>query len=112
VQQTPAWLLAATPPLPPTLPAQIPGGWAAQRWGGRATLIVSFLAWSTACLVTPGSASRVGLIVAARVAVGLAQGGVIPSIHTVLSQVKQTGGGGGGRRVTASVGLIVAAGLA
>jgi MFS family permease len=73
------------------LPAlQIPGGWAAQRWGGRRTLIASFLCWSLACLVTPGSASNVGLIVAARVAVGLAQGGVIPSIHTVLSQV---GGG-------------------
>lgn len=73
------------PHTPP--PTQIPGGWAAQRWGGRRTLIVSFLCWSLACLLTPGSAGSVRLIMLARVAVGLAQGGVIPSIHTVLSQV-------------------------
>jgi hypothetical protein len=93
--------LCQHPPAPPPCHAcvfvQIPGGWAAQRWGGRRTLIVSFLSWSLACLLTPGNAANVGLIVAARVAVGIAQGGVIPSIHTVLSQVgvladRQAGG--------------------
>eukprot|EP00878_Enallax_costatus_P022442 GHUV01023807.1.p1 GENE.GHUV01023807.1~~GHUV01023807.1.p1 ORF type:complete len:425 (+),score=67.56 GHUV01023807.1:22-1275(+) len=65
---------------------QIPGGWAAQLYGGRRTLIVSFLAWSLASLLTPGNASNVLPIVIARVCVGLAQGGLIPSVHTVLSQ--------------------------
>jgi len=74
-------MAAALPPL------QIPGGWAAQLYGGRKTLIASFVAWSLASLLTPGNASSVGLIVLARVCVGLAQGGLIPSVHTVLSQV-------------------------
>ena len=34
-------------------PAQVPGGWAAQRWGGRAMLVASFVLWSTASLLTP-----------------------------------------------------------
>ncbi|WIA29477.1 hypothetical protein OEZ86_011978 [Tetradesmus obliquus] len=66
--------------------SQIPGGWAAQLYGGRRTLIASFLAWSLACLLTPGNASSVTLTVLARVCVGLAQGGLIPSVHTVLSK--------------------------
>eukprot|EP00775_Hariotina_reticulata_P010445 gene10445-10603_t len=66
--------------------SQIPGGWAAQLYGGRKTLIASFIAWSLASLLTPGDASSVQLIVLARVCVGLAQGGLIPSVHTVLSQ--------------------------
>jgi MFS family permease len=66
---------------------QIPGGWAAQLYGGRRTLIASFLAWSLASLLTPGDASSVTLTVLARVCVGLAQGGLIPSVHTVLSKV-------------------------
>lgn len=67
---------------------QIPGGWAAQLYGGRRTLIASFLAWSLASLLTPGNATNIGLIVLARICVGLAQGGLIPSVHTVLSQVR------------------------
>ncbi|KAF6258996.1 major facilitator superfamily domain-containing protein [Scenedesmus sp. NREL 46B-D3] len=63
-----------------------PGGWAAQLYGGRRTLAISFLAWSLACLLTPGDASSVTLTVLARVCVGLAQGGLIPSVHTVLSK--------------------------
>ena len=66
---------------------QVPGGWAAQKYGGRVTLIVSFLLWSTGSLLTPRSAQSTRGITAARVLVGIAQGGIIPSIHTVLSQV-------------------------
>lgn len=65
---------------------QVPGGWAAQKYGGRVTLIISFLLWSTGSLLTPRSAHNTRGITAARVLVGIAQGGIIPSIHTVLSQ--------------------------
>ena len=75
-------------PLNSILPAaQVPGGWAAQRWGGRRMLTVSFGLWSTASMLTPGSASSQAAIMLARVAVGVAQGFLIPSVHTVLSQV-------------------------
>jgi len=65
----------------------VPGGWAAQRWGGQKSLAVSFALWSTASILTPTDAKRTHAIVTARVLVGVAQGLVIPSIHTVLSQV-------------------------
>ena len=66
---------------------KVPGGWAAQRWGGRRMLMVSFGLWSTASMLTPGTASSKSAILLARVAVGVAQGFLIPSVHTVLSQV-------------------------
>ncbi len=66
---------------------QIPGGSAAQRYGGRLMLMVSFALWSTASLLTPGSARNTAAIACARVLVGVAQGFLIPSVHTVLSQV-------------------------
>lgn len=66
--------------------SQVPGGWAAQRWGGQRTLGTSFALWSTASLLTPKDARRTSAIVGVRVMVGIAQGLVIPSIHTVLSQ--------------------------
>lgn len=50
-------------------------------------LMVSFGLWSSASMLTPGSASSQFAIIVARVAVGVAQGFLIPSIHTVLSQV-------------------------
>ena len=50
-------------------------------------LMVSFGLWSTASILTPGSASSNSAIILARVAVGVAQGFLIPSVHTVLSQV-------------------------
>ena len=65
---------------------QVPGGWAAQKYGGRVTLIMSFSLWSAGSLLTPRSAASTRGIMAARVLVGVAQGFIIPSIHTVLSQ--------------------------
>ena len=66
--------------------SQVPGGWAAQKYGGRVTLIASFALWSAGSLLTPRSAASTRGIMAARVLVGVAQGFIIPSIHTVLSQ--------------------------
>ena len=66
---------------------QVPGGWAAQRFGGGMTLALSFVAWPAAVWLTPTSGSHTGGLILARVGVGAAQGFVIPSIHTVLAQV-------------------------
>ncbi len=53
--------------------AQVPGGWAAQRFGGERVLSWSFTLWSAAVLLTPGSAGNARLMAAVRVGVGLAQ---------------------------------------
>jgi hypothetical protein len=67
---------------------QIPGGWAAQRYGGRIMLILCFVLWSTVSLLTPTDASYVVRVIIARVCVGVSQGFLIPAVHTVLSQVR------------------------
>ncbi|KAG1674435.1 hypothetical protein FOA52_012963 [Chlamydomonas sp. UWO 241] len=66
--------------------SQVPGGWAAQKYGGRIMLAFSFALWSTVSMLTPTDASHVALIVPVRVAIGVAQGFLIPAVHTVLSQ--------------------------
>jgi MFS family permease len=68
---------------------QVPGGWAAQRWGGRNTLMLSFALWSTASILTPITSISSAPIAVARMAVGVSQGLLIPSIHTVLAQVSK-----------------------
>ncbi|KAL6781916.1 PHT4B [Auxenochlorella protothecoides x Auxenochlorella symbiontica] len=65
--------------------SQIPGGMAAQRYGGDVMLSLSFALWATASLLTPGTADSVRAIILARVCVGVAQGFLIPAVHTVLS---------------------------
>lgn len=66
---------------------QVPGGMAAQQFGGRPTLLLCFVTWSIASLATPTEARRIGVLAAARVVVGVSQGFLIPAVHTVLSQV-------------------------
>ncbi|XP_039117075.1 probable anion transporter 6 [Dioscorea cayenensis subsp. rotundata] len=66
--------------------SQVPGGWAAQRLGGRRVLLLSFVLWSLTCALVPVDPSRVVLLVIARLLVGVAQGFIFPSIHTVLAQ--------------------------
>jgi MFS transporter, ACS family, solute carrier family 17 (sodium-dependent inorganic phosphate cotransporter), other len=66
--------------------SQIPGGMLAQRFGGRKTLILSFVGWSLACFITPSSAKKSLFLSFVRVAVGIFQGFLIPSVHTVLSE--------------------------
>jgi len=66
--------------------SQIPGGWAAQKIGGRRVLLLSFVFWSLTCALIPLDPSRVNLLVIARLLVGVAQGFIFPSIHTVLAQ--------------------------
>lgn len=66
--------------------SQVPGGWAAQRIGGRRILLLSFILWSLTCAFVPLDPNRVTLMVLARLLVGVAQGFIFPSIHTVLAQ--------------------------
>lgn len=66
--------------------SQVPGGWAAQRFGGRRVLLWSFVLWSVTSALTPTNAGDVTGLIAARLLVGVAQGFIFPSIHTVLAQ--------------------------
>lgn len=66
--------------------SQVPGGWAAQKIGGRRVLLFSFILWSLTCALVPLNPNRVFTLVFARLLVGVAQGFIFPSIHTVLAQ--------------------------
>ncbi|GAV57305.1 MFS_1 domain-containing protein [Cephalotus follicularis] len=66
--------------------SQVPGGWAAQRIGGRKVLLLSFVLWSSTCFLVPIDPNGVMMLVLARLLVGVAQGFIFPSIHTVLAQ--------------------------
>ncbi|XVE66492.1 hypothetical protein DITRI_Ditri08aG0083700 [Diplodiscus trichospermus] len=66
--------------------SQVPGGWAAQKIGGRKVLLLSFVLWSSTCFLVPLDPNRVKILVVARLLVGVAQGFIFPSIHTVLAQ--------------------------
>ncbi|KAL5225190.1 hypothetical protein ABZP36_011829 [Zizania latifolia] len=66
--------------------SQIPGGWAAQRIGGRRVLLMSFVLWSLICGLIPLDPNRVVILVLSRLFVGVAQGFIFPSIHNVLAQ--------------------------
>lgn len=66
--------------------SQVPGGWAAQRIGGRQVLLLSFVLWSMTCALVPLNPNLVLTLVIARLLVGVAQGFIFPSIHTVLAQ--------------------------
>ncbi|CAO2812931.1 unnamed protein product [Amaranthus hypochondriacus] len=66
--------------------SQVPGGWAAQKIGGRRVLLLSFVLWSLTCALVPLDPNRVFMLVIARLLVGVAQGFIFPSIHTVLAQ--------------------------
>jgi len=66
--------------------SQVPGSWAAQRFGGRRVLTVSFIFWSILCVLTPTEPGPLLSLVLIRLLVGVAQGFIFPSIHTVLAQ--------------------------
>ncbi|GAA0159395.1 secondary carrier transporter [Lithospermum erythrorhizon] len=66
--------------------SQVPGGWAAQKIGGRRVLLLSFMLWSLTCALVPLDPNRPFLLVIARLLVGVSQGFIFPSIHTVLAQ--------------------------
>ncbi|KAK9090996.1 hypothetical protein Sjap_024173 [Stephania japonica] len=66
--------------------SQVPGGWTSQRLGGRRVLLFSFVLWSLICALVPPDPTQVKTLILARLLVGVAQGFVAPSVHTVLAQ--------------------------
>lgn len=66
--------------------SQVPGGWVAQKIGGRRVLLMSFVLWSLTCAFVPLDPNKEIVLVIARLLVGVAQGFIFPSIHTVLAQ--------------------------
>lgn len=68
---------------------QIPGGFLAKKYGGKIVLAATFLLWIPASALTALPASSIESVVpgvaSCRVAVGLAQGMLLPAVHTVLA---------------------------
>jgi ACS family sodium-dependent inorganic phosphate cotransporter len=65
--------------------SQVPGGIAAQRYGGDRVLTLCFVSWSLASLMTPGDARNTLQLIFWRFVVGVSQGFLIPAVHTVVS---------------------------
>ncbi|KAK4370303.1 hypothetical protein RND71_009778 [Anisodus tanguticus] len=54
--------------------SQVPGGWVAQKIGGRRVLLLSFVLWSLTCAFVPLDPSQPMILVIARLLIGVAQG--------------------------------------
>ena len=65
--------------------SHLPGGWLADRYGGRRVLGIGTLGWSLATAATP-LASGLGTLGAARVALGLGEGMNMPSISSLVAR--------------------------
>jgi ACS family sodium-dependent inorganic phosphate cotransporter len=65
--------------------SHLPGGWLADRFGGRRVLGAGTLVWSLATIATPLAGSFGGLA-AARVALGLGEGMNMPSISSLVAR--------------------------
>jgi ACS family sodium-dependent inorganic phosphate cotransporter len=65
--------------------SQIPGGVAAQKYGGTRVLSLCFCLWSLASILTPGNPSNISSLLISRFVVGVSQGFLIPAVHTVVS---------------------------
>lgn len=81
----PVW---APESVPSSTPKQIPGGWAAAKYGGERVLCTSFILWASASLLMPGDGTRTRTIFAVRVLVGASMGVVFPAIHSTLVQAR------------------------
>src|ERR1700722_9090188 len=61
---------------------QIPGGWLANRFGGKWVLGAAVLWWSLFTLLTPAAAfASLPLLIAARIAMGLGEGTMFPAAY-------------------------------
>lgn len=66
---------------------KVPGGYLTKRYGGKAILGLSFLLWaplSGVLAATTRSGYAVGIVVACRLGIGLAQGILLPAAQSVL----------------------------
>ena len=64
---------------------QLPGGWLADRFGGKGIIGCAVLWWSLATFVTP-FASTVPLMLAARIALGIGEGVTPPALHSMTAR--------------------------
>ena len=63
---------------------QVLGGWLALRYGPKLVLTFAVFFWSVSTLLTPWAASgSLGLLVAARIAIGLGEGLCLPCLHAL-----------------------------
>ncbi|KAG5182827.1 major facilitator superfamily domain-containing protein [Tribonema minus] len=66
---------------------QMLGGWLADTYGGRNTLIFGLVAWSAFTIATPLAASMgAAPLIAARIGLGLGEGFAFPSIHAMIAE--------------------------
>lgn len=66
---------------------QVAGGWLADRFGGKIVLAGGVLLWSLFTILTPPAAYvGLGVLLAARVAMGMGEGVTFPSIYSLYSR--------------------------
>lgn len=65
--------------------SQIPGSWLAKKHGGGRVLACAFATWATISVLLPRDGSAVAVTCLLRLLSGVAQGVIIPSVHTVLA---------------------------
>ena len=67
--------------------AQIPGSWLTNCYGGRLVLGISLIWWSLVTFVTPiAAASSLGLLIFARIAMGLGEAAVTPCLYNLAAR--------------------------
>src|ERR671930_226510 len=64
---------------------QLPGGWLADRFGGKAIIGFAVVWWSLATLMTP-FAYAVPLMIAARIGLGIGEGVTPPALHSMVAR--------------------------
>jgi ACS family sodium-dependent inorganic phosphate cotransporter len=66
---------------------QIPASWVVNRYGGRIVLGISLLWWSLVTMLTPLAAmSSLGVLIVARIAMGLGEAAVTPSLYNLAAR--------------------------
>jgi ACS family sodium-dependent inorganic phosphate cotransporter len=67
------------------LATQTGAGWVANRYGGKITLGIAVLWWSIFTMLTPAAGMvSFGMLLAARMALGLGEGGMYPAAYNLL----------------------------
>ncbi|CAN8071849.1 unnamed protein product [Agarophyton chilense] len=66
---------------------QIPGGYLADKYGGKHVLAAGVIVWSAMTLVTPMAASsNLGLLLLARALLGVGEGVAMPAMNNIISK--------------------------
>jgi MFS transporter, ACS family, solute carrier family 17 (sodium-dependent inorganic phosphate cotransporter), other len=66
---------------------QLPGGWLANRWGGKLILGVAVLWWSLFTVLTPMAAlTSLPVLIAARILMGLGEGAMFPGAYSMFGR--------------------------